>query len=118
MVVGATVVFGMVVGRVVVGGTNVDEVGGGSVVGVVTSVVGVGVVVAGGGEVAGGALVPTLRAAVVTTAGWVTPEPPDGMVATVVVLESTGEEVDVEAFDVVVGPEVVEVRRTVVVVGD
>ena len=117
MVVGATVVFWMVLGGGVVGGTTIDVVGSGlgaSVV-VVTSGSVVGVVVTGGGEVAGG-LVPTLRGAVVTTGGWVTPEPPAGMVATVVGAGSTVEDVEVVgAFDVV-GPAVVEVGRTVVVV--
>ena len=119
MVVGATVVFGMVGGAAVVDGTNVDEVGGGSVLGVVVaggSVV--AVVVATGGEVVAGALVPMLRGAVVTTGGWVPPVPPDGMVTTVVVLDSTVDEVDVEALDVVVAPEVVEVGRATVVEGD
>ena len=116
MVVGATVVIGMVVGRVLVGGTNVDEVGGGSVVVVGGGSV-VAVVVATGGAVVAGALVPTLRGAVVTTPAWVVTEPPGGMVTTVVVLESTVD-VDVVAFDVVVAPEVVDVGRATVVEGD
>ena len=92
-------------------GASVVVVTSGSVVGVV-----VGVVVAGGGEVAGGGLVPTLRGAVVTTGGWVTPDPPDGMVATAIGPGSTVEDVEVGAFDVVVAPAVVEVGRAVVVV--
>jgi hypothetical protein len=58
-----------------------------------------------------------LRGAVVTTAGCVVTEPPEGMVATVVVLESAGDDVEVGAFAVVVGPDVVDVGRDVVVVG-
>ena len=111
-------VFGIVVGRGVVVGTNVDDVGGGSVVDVGGGGSVVPVVVCTGGEGVTGALVPMLRGAVVATGGWVFPVPLDGMVATVVALESTVDEVDVEASDVVVGPEVVEVGRTVVVVGD
>ena len=77
-----------------------------------------GVVVATGGAVGAGALVPTLRGAVVATPAWVFPVPLEGMVATVVVLESTVEEVDVGPL-VVVAPDVVDVgRRVVVVVGD
>lgn len=107
---------GSVVGGAVVDGTNVDEVGGGgSVVVVGGSVVAV-VVATGGGE--GGALVPTLRGAVVTTPAWVVTEPPDGRVTTVVVLESTVDDVEVGAFDVVVAPDVVEVGRAAVVEGD
>ena len=109
MVEGAIVVIGIVTGPLVVLGIDVDEVGGsggGSVV---------AVVVATGGEVVAGALVPTLRGAVVTTGGCVVAEPPEGMVATVVVLDVTDDvEVD-EAFDVVVAPAVVDVGRTVVV---
>jgi hypothetical protein len=60
---------GMMGGPAVVEGMNVDEVGGGSgsvvVVGGGGSVV--PVVVATGGDVVAGALVPTLRGAVVTT---------------------------------------------------
>ena len=110
---GATVVRG-IVGVVVVLGTNVDDVGGASVVVVVGGGSVVPVVVATGGDVVAGA-VPAVRGAVVATPGWV---PPEGMVTTVVVLESTVEEVDVGAPDVVVAPEVVDVGRTVVVVGD
>ena len=91
------------------GASVVVVVGGGSVV---------AVVVATGGAVVAGALVPIFRGAVVTTPAWVVAEPPDGMVTTVVVLESTVEEVEVEALDVVVAPEVVEVGRATVVVGD
>ena len=113
MVDGGTAVTG-IVGCVL--GTNVDDVGGGSVVVVVGgggSVV--PVVVCTGGEVVAGALVPTLRGAVVTTPGWVFPVPPDGRVTTVVVLEV----VDVGPLDVVVAPDVVDVgRRVDVVVGD
>ncbi|HUR22909.1 MAG TPA: hypothetical protein VMZ73_03450 [Acidimicrobiales bacterium] len=106
----------MVVGGTVVGGTNVDDVGGSVVVvGGGGSVV--PVVVATGGEVATGALVPTVRGAVVTTPARVVTAPPDGMVLRVVVLESTVDEVDVGALDVVVAPEVVEVGRAMVVVG-
>jgi hypothetical protein len=109
------VVFGMVC---CVLGTNVDDVGGGSVVVVGGGSV-VAVVVATGGAEVAGALVPRLRGAVVATPGWVFPVPPDGMVATVVVLESDGEEVVVGPLDVVVAPEVVDVgRRVEVVVGD
>ena len=112
----------MVGGRV--GGTEIVVVGGGSCV--VSVVVGVGsgggwvvaVVVCTGGDVVPGALVPTLRGAVVATPGWVFPVPADGIVATVVELEPTVEEVEVGAFDVVVAPEVVGVGRAVVVVGD
>jgi hypothetical protein len=104
------------VGTGVVVGTNVDDVGGGSVVVGGGSVVAV-VVATGGAEVAG-ALVPTLRGAVVATPGWVFPVPPDGMVTTVVVLEPAGTDVVVAPVDVVVAPEVVEVGRRVVVVGD
>lgn len=113
IVEGATVVTGIVGGVL---GTNVDDVGGGGsvvVVGGGGSVV--PVVVATGGDVVAGALVPAVRGAVVATPGWV---PPEGMVATVVVLESTVEEVDAGAIDVVVAPEVVDVGRMVVVVGD
>jgi hypothetical protein len=99
----------------VVDGTNVDDVGGGSVVVVVGGGSVVPVVVATGGDVVAGALVPTLRGAVVTAPGWVLPVPPGGMVATVVVLESTVDEVEVGALDVVVAPAVVEVGRAVVV---
>ena len=101
-------------GRGVVLGTNVDDVGGGSVVVVVGGGSVVPVVVCTGGDVVAGALVPTLRGAVVTAPGWVLPVPPDGMVTTVVVLESTVE--DVGALDVVGAPEVVELGRAVVVV--
>ena len=77
----------------------------------------VAVVVSTGGDVVAGALVPTLRGAVVTTAGCVVPEPTaDGMVATVVVLGPTVDEVEVgAAVDVVVAPVVVDVGRAVVV---
>ena len=78
----------------------------------------VAVVVATGGDVVAGGLVPRLRGAVVTTPGWVITVPPEGMVTTVVVLPSTVDEVEVGAFEVVVAPEVVEVGRAVVVVGD
>ena len=97
-------------------GTKVDDVGGGSVVVGGASVV--AVVVATGGAVVAGALVPTLRGAVVTTPGWVFPVPPEGMVTTVVVLEPAGADVVVAPLDVVVAPEVVDVGRRVVVVGD
>ncbi len=114
---GGTVVGGRV------GGTEIDVVGGGKGASVVVVDGGgggsvVAVVVCTGGDVGVGALVPTLRGAVVATDGCVFPVPPDGMVATVVVLESTGDDVEVGAFDVVVAPEVVEVGRAVVVVGD
>lgn len=103
----------------VVGGTLVDEVGGGKAVVVVSgggSVV--AVVVSTGGEVVAGALVPELRGAVVATVGWVLPVRPAGMVTTVVVLPATVEEVDVVGpLDVVVAPAVVDVGRRVVVVG-
>lgn len=104
------------------GGTEIVVVGGGRGASVVVVVGGgggsvVAVVVATGGEVAG-ALVPTLRGAVVTTPGWVFPVPLEGMVATVVVLESTVDDVDVGPLEVVVAPEVVDVGRRVVVVGD
>ena len=98
-------------------GTNVEDVGGGSVVVVGGGSV-VAVVVATGGAVVAGALVPPFRGAVVATPAWVLPVPPAGMVATVVVLESTVDDVDVGAFDVVDGPEVVEGGREVVDVGD
>ena len=104
-----------------VGGTNVDDVGGWVVGG--GSVVGgdvAGGLVAGGevagGEVAGG-LVPVLRGAVVITGGVVVPVPPVGAGATVVVgsrgfvVDVDEEEVD-EAFDVVVA------RMVVVGAGD
>ena len=113
--VGGTVVGGRV------GGTEIVVVGGGKGASVV--VVGgggasvVAVVVATGGDVVPGALVPTLRGAVVATEGWVFPVPADGIVATVVELESAADDVEVGAFDVVVAPEVVEVGRAVVVVG-
>lgn len=97
-------------------GTDVDDVGGGG--GSVVVVVGggsvVAVVVCTVGDVVAGALVPTLRGAVVTTRGWVFSVPPDGIVTTVVVLESAVE--DGGALDVVGTPEVVEVGRAVVVV--
>jgi hypothetical protein len=109
------VVGGIVGGRVV--GGDVDDVGGASVVVVVGGGSVVPVVVATGGGVVAGALVPTLRGAVVTTPAWVFTGPPDGIVATVV-LEFTVDEVEVGALDVVVDPEVVEVGRAVVVVGD
>lgn len=104
------------------GGTEIVVVGGGRGASVVVVVDGgggsvVAVVVTTGGEVTG-ALVPTLRRAVVTTPGWVFPVPLDGMVATVVVLESTVDDVDVGPLEVVVAPEVVDVGRMVVVVGD
>ena len=101
-------------------GTNVDDVGGGSVVVVVGGGSVVPVVVSTGGDVVAGAgaLVPTLRGAVVTTPGWVFPVPLDGMVATVVVLEPIVDEVDVGPVEVVVAPEEVDVGRTVLVVGD
>ena len=101
-------------GGAVVDGTKIDDVGGGPVVEVVGGGSVVPVVVATGGALVAGALVPTLRGAVVTTPGWVSTEPPEGMVATVVVLESTVDEVEVGAFDVVVAPEVVEVGWAVV----
>jgi hypothetical protein len=104
-----------------VGGTEIVVVGGGRGASVVVVVGGgsvVGVVVATGGDVVAGALVPTLRGAVVTTPACVVTEPPGGMVATVVVLESTVDDVEVGAFDVVGAPEVVEVGRAVVGVGD
>jgi hypothetical protein len=105
-----------------VGGTEMVVVGGGRGASVVVVDGGgasvVAVVVATGGDVVPGALVPTLRGAVVATGGWVFPVPADGMVATVVVLASTVDEVEVGAFDVVVGLTVVEVGRTVEVVGD
>ena len=72
------------------------------------------VVVATGGAVVAGALVPRFRGAVVATGGWVVPVPPGGMVATVVVLEPTVDDVDVGAFNVVVAPDVVDVGRRVV----
>ena len=102
----------------VVVGTDVDDDGGGgSVVGGGGASV-VAVVVATGGEVVAGALVPTLRGAVVATPACVVTEPPGGMVATVVVLPSTVDEVDAGPLDVVVAPAVVEVGRDVAVVGD
>lgn len=111
--VGGAVVCGMV-GTVVVDGTDVEEVGGG-----VDEVVVSGwvvTVVSTGGEVGGGALVPGFRGAVVATVGWVLPVSPGGMVATVVVLPTTVEEVDVVGpLDVVVAATVVDVGRTVVV---
>ena len=121
MVCGGSVGGTVVGGRV--GGTTIVVVGGGRGASVVVVDGGgasvVGVVVAGGGEVVAGALVPTLRGAVVATGGWVFPVPADGIVATVVVLESAGaEDVEVGAFDVVVAATVVEVGRAVVVVGD
>ena len=114
MVDGPTVVFGMVVGGAVVLGTKIDVVGGASVVVVVGGGSVVPVVVCTGGDVVAGALVPRLRGAVVTTLGWVITAPPEGIVATVVVLESTVDEVEVGALVVVVAPEVVEVGRAVV----
>ena len=110
----------MVGGRV--GGTEIVVVGAGCVVCVVVGVGSgggwvVAVMVCAGGEVVPGALVPKFGGAVVATKGWMTGEPPDGMVTTVVVLESTVDDVDV-GFDDVVGPGVVEVGRAVVVVGD
>jgi hypothetical protein len=103
-----------------VGGPEIVDVGGASVVTVVVVSSGggsvVAVVVATGGAVVAGALVPTLRGAVVTTGGWVVPAPPaDGMVATVVVLDSTVDDVEVGgAVDVEVAAAVVEVGRAVV----
>ena len=99
---------------VVVDGIEVDEVGGGAAVVVVSgSVV---TVVSTGGDVGGGALVPWFRGAVVATVGWVLPVSPGGIVATVVVLPATVEDVEVVGpLDVVVAATVVDVGRTVVV---
>ncbi|HVL06648.1 MAG TPA: hypothetical protein VM388_11715 [Acidimicrobiales bacterium] len=72
--------------------------------------------VATGGAVVAGALVPMLRGAVGAANGWVVPVRPGGIVTTVVVAGSTVDDVVVEgSFDVVVGPVVVDVGRTVVV---
>jgi hypothetical protein len=115
------IVDGAVVGGKV-GGTEIVVVGGGSGASVVVVAGGgsvVAVVVATGGAVVAGALVPKLRGAVVATPGWVFPVPPGGMVATVVVLESAGDDVVVGPLDVVGAPAVVDVgRRVEVVVGD
>ena len=101
-------------------------VGGGAVVGG-TDVVGASVVlvVSGGGVVVatvvcgGGAEVGVARGAVVLTGGWLPPVVPWGRVTTVateLVVESAGvDDVVVEdPFDVVVGPLLVVVGRTVV----
>lgn len=114
IVVGGTVVFGMVA---TVLGTNVEDVGGGGSVVVVGGGSVVAVVVATGGAVVAGALVPRFEGEVVATEGWVLPVPPEGTVATVVVLEPTVDDVEVGGFDVVVALSVVEVA-TVVDVGD
>ncbi len=108
---------GMVTTVLVVGGTDVDEVGGGNAVVVGASVV----VVSGGGEVGctGGEVVATVPAGrVVTTGGCVVTDPPDdGMVAGVVVVDSTmGDDVEVDDEEVdgrVAGAELL-VGRTVV----
>jgi hypothetical protein len=109
-------VVGGRVGGVV--GTKVDDVGGASVVVVVAGGSVVAVVVATGGAVVAGAVVPPVKGAVVTTPAGVFPVPPLGMVATVVVLEPIVDEVDVGPVEVVVAPEVVDVGRRAVVVGD
>ena len=101
---------------VVVGGATVVSGGGGSVV---------GVVVWGGGEVVPGVrgeVVPVFRGAVVPTDGWVVAvvPPGPGAEATMVVVDSTVEDVEVdEVLDVdvratvVVGRAVVDVGRWV-----
>jgi hypothetical protein len=118
-------VVGVVVGGSVgtveeLGGTKIEDVGGGRLVvgsgggSVVAVVVSTGGGLVAGGLVAGG-LVPVLRGAVVITGGDVVPEVPDGAGAAVV---EVPRDVDVEEVDVddVDGPLDVVVGRCVVVV--
>lgn len=113
------VVGGSVATVELVGGTEVDAVGGGSAVVVVSGGGGavVGVVVCTGGEVAGGdvtgGLVPVLRGAVVLTGGAVVGVKTDDPIATVV--DVPIDVVVVGPTDVVDGALDVVVGRTVVV---